>query len=490
MSALSVTSVVRVGWRGVAGLTTPTQVRTDATDGADRADPASGFRLARAAQPCGIKSTDLFWLPSPPGCAETGARSEPIRSIRDIRRIRPTLRLWGLLNMIPRTALILAALGVTACAPQRPAPGALAPVERRGTNEARSADLAAIDAWEARRVALVRNDGPDLAARTVALARAGAWLVFAREAYQSRPMTSEADDALAEARKLMAPFAADARADAGRGALAAGADRMSPDNWAEVERLASKPEAIADVASLAEAEIELVRAAQRPRMLAPGVMLAGGVRDPLSSAVVLPATISESSLSALSCPAVQHIARAVALLGEADVVLQGEARQLAVVEKLQQDDRVRARRVHFALKSDAVGMPSAALLAGVAGALKSHPELSLVIEGHADPRGGGEENRELSGRRGAMVRQILADSGVTEDRMLVRQFGETRRAAAGTTAVDYARDRRVVLKFVLPNGEELPIAEDTALDLQVERVVKRSAPPRGRPPVRRTRVPR
>jgi outer membrane protein OmpA-like peptidoglycan-associated protein len=380
---------------------------------------------------------------------------------------------------------------LTACAPQRPAPGVLAPVAGRGTNEARAADLAAIDAWEARRAALVRNDGPDLAARSVALARAGAWLVFAREAYQSRPTTSEADDALAEARKLMAPFAADAGVAAGRSALATGADRLSPDNWAEVERLASKPEAIADVASLAEAEIELVRAAQRPRMLTPGVVLAGGLRGSLSTAVVLPTTISDSSVSALSCPAVQHIARAVALLGEADVVLQGVTRQLAAVEKLQQDERVRARRLHFAVKSDAVGMPSAVLLAGVAGALKSHPELSLVIEGHADPRGGDVDNRELSGRRAAMVRQILADSGVTEDRMLVRQFGETRRAAAGITAVDYARDRRVVLKFVLPDGEELPIAEDTALDLQVERVVKRSVMPhRVRPAAKRVKVPR
>jgi outer membrane protein OmpA-like peptidoglycan-associated protein len=388
-------------------------------------------------------------------------------------------------------ALILAAVSLAACAPQRPAPGTLAPIERRGTNEARAADLAAIDAWEARRVALVRNDGPDLAARNVALARAGAWLVFAREAYESRPATRDADDALAEARKLMAPFAQDAAVGPARSALAAGADRISPDNWAEVERLASRPDAVADVASLAEAEIELVLATQRPRMLEPSVMLAGAPRESASSAVALPATVAESSVSALSCPAVQHIARAAALLGEADVVLQGEARQVAAVEKLQQDERVRARRVHFASKSDVVGMPSAALLAGVAGALKSHPELSLVIEGHTDPRGGDDDNRALSGRRAAMVREILADSGVTEDRMLVRQFGESRRAAAGTTAVDYARDRRVILKFVLPDGEELPIVEDAALDLQVERVVKRGATPRRkRLPVRRTKVPR
>ena len=421
----------------------------------------------------------------------SGPVSEPIRFIRDLRHLRPTLRLWGLFDMIPRTALILAALGAIACAPQRPAPGALAPVANRGTNESRAADLAAIDAWEARRVALVRNDGPDLAVRTVALARAGAWLVFAREAYQSRPNTSDADDALTEARKLMAPFEPDAPLSAGRGTLAARADRLSAENWAEVERLASKPEAIADVALLAEAEIELVRAALPQSTLAPSVVLAGGYRDAPSSAVVLPTSVSDSSVSPLSCPAVQHIARAVALLGEADAVVQDAARQLAVVDKLQQDERVRARRVHFAVRSDVVGMPSAVLLAGVAGALKSHPELSLVIEGHADPRGGDAENRELSGRRAAMVREIMADSGVTEERMLVRQFGASRRAAAGSTAADYARDRRVVLKFVLPDGEELPIAEDTALDLQVERVVKRSAIPRNRRvPARRARVPR
>jgi outer membrane protein OmpA-like peptidoglycan-associated protein len=172
---------------------------------------------------------------------------------------------------------------------------------------------------------------------------------------------------------------------------------------------------------------------------------------------------------------VQHIARAAALLVEADLVQQGEARQLAQMGRLQADARLRARRVHFAVRSDVLVMPSAALLSGVAGALKAHPELSLAIEGYTDPRGTEDSNLELSGRRATMVRDILADSGVADERMLVRQFGERNRAAAGTTALDYARDRRVQLKFVLQDGQELPITEDAALDLQIERVVKRSA---------------
>ena len=400
-------------------------------------------------------------------------------------RVRPDRRAYA------RIALLIA---VAACAPQRPAPGELAPVAARASNQSRAADLAALDALEAHRVSLLRNDGPDLPARSVALARAGAWLAFAREAYVERPASREADDALAEARMLMAPFDVELGANAprgrpliSRGQLAAGADRVSPDNWAEVGRLAAAPASVADASALAEAEIELVRATARPvQLLSPSVTLAGGER----SAVPLPATMSASSASALSCVAVQHVARASALLVEADVVRQGEARQLGEIARLQEDERVRGRRVHFAVKSDALGLPSAALLSGVAGALRAHPELSLAIEGYADPRGGDDENRELSGRRAATVRDILADSGVADDRMLVRQFGKSRRASTGNTAADYARDRRVQLRFVLPDGEELPITEDAALDLQIERVVERSASAAAaahrRPDVRRT----
>jgi len=383
--------------------------------------------------------------------------------------------------MLVRLCGVIASLGLVACAPQRPAPGALAPASARTTNEMRAADLAVIDAWELRRVALLRNDGDDLPTRSIALARAGAWIAFSREAYVARPHGREADDALAEAGVLMAPFERTSGDGAVRSALAADAERVSPRNWAAVVRLASTPVSVADAAALAEAEIELVRATTVPsRRLAPSVSLAGASRGSMASAVVLPTTIADSSVSPLACPAAQHIARAVRLLGEADVVQQDEARHQAMISGLLRDERLRARSLHFAVASESVGMPSAALLNGVAGALRAHPELGLVIEGYADPRGSTDENLELSGRRAAMVRDILADSGVTDERMLVRQFGERRRAGTGTTLADYARDRRVQLKFVLPDGEELPITDNTALDLQIERVVKRSAAVRRR----------
>ena len=462
----------------------------EATETPERADTASGTRLARDA---GTATTGMempYVSRSWHGRAETGPITRQICRFQLVPPV-PCIQVRGRSRFVLALVAMLVAMLFAACAPQRPAPGALAPVTARRTNESRQYDFAVIDAIEARRLSLLRNDGPDLPARSVALARAGAWLAFAREAYLLHPQTNEADDALAEASTLMAPYTREIDAPGPRSALAVAADRLSPDNWAEVGRLVSKPEVVADAASLAEAEIELVRATALP--LAPptsSVVLAGASHDSIASAVVLPSVVSQTSVSPLACATGRHIARAMALLVEADMVQQGAAREHAAITALQTDDRVRQRQLHFAVKSDVVGMPSAALLNGVAGALKAHPELSLVIEGYADPRGTDDDNRMLSGRRATTVRDILADSGVTDERMLVRQFGKRNRAATGTTAVDYARDRRVRLKFVLPTGEELPIADEESVDLQIERVLKRHTPtrrPGAKPTVRKLR---
>jgi outer membrane protein OmpA-like peptidoglycan-associated protein len=395
-----------------------------------------------------------------------------------------------------RAQMVLMLIGAGACAPVRPAPGALAPVQARTTNEVLAADLATIDAWEARRTALLRNDGVDLPTRTVALARAGAWLAFARGAYVARPRAHDADDALAEARRLIEPLepghtmAATTPAPP-RSALASAADQLRPDLWAEVDRLASKPVPVQDVASLADAEIELVRAAASGRIApdrAPfGVTLAGSpAGSTAGSAVVLPTNVTEVSVSSLACPQVQHVARAERLLMDADMSSE------AVAERLTNSDDLsaKARAVHFGISSDQLRAPSASLLSGVAAAMRAHPELSLVIEGHTDPRGRDMSNLSLSGRRASTVRDLLANDGVDEERVMVRKFGASHRDGQGSSAVDYARDRRVQLKFVLPDGLELPITND-AIDLQIEPV----KPPRAavRRPVKRrasTNVPR
>jgi outer membrane protein OmpA-like peptidoglycan-associated protein len=375
----------------------------------------------------------------------------------------------------PMAALLL--IAASACAPVRPAPGALAPVRARTTNEILAADLATIDTWEVRRVALLRNDGADLSTRTIVLARAGAWLAFARDAYVAHPRAQDADDALSEARRLIESLSGAATAASvppAPSALLAAAEKLSPELWARLRTLEGRPDAATNVARLADAEIELVRAAGTrtiapDRPLAPAapfaVTLAGApIESAPASAVVLPANVSQVSVSRLACPQVQHVARAGRLLGgDEPLVLLAGGMRLTVPDEL----RKKARTVHFALASDELKAPSASLLDGVAGAMREHPELSLVIEGHADPRGEDMSNLDLSGRRADAVRDLLVGNGVDGNRVLVRMLGATQRNASGNTLLDYARDRRVQLKFVLPDGSELPV-NDEVVDLQIE----------------------
>jgi peptidoglycan-associated lipoprotein len=353
----------------------------------------------------------------------------------------------------PRHAGTTAALIVLlcGCAPVRPTPGALAPVHARTTNGILAADLATIDAWETRRIALLRNDGADLSSRGITLARAGAWLAFAREAYVAHPRGQDADEALTEARRLIESLSGTttvAAVPAAPASLLAAAQKLNPELWARLRELESAPGAARNIATLADAEIELVRAAARGTV----------------SMVVLPTNVTSVSVSGLGCPQVQHVARAGRLLSNegTEVMLAGGVRVTAPEEL-----RRNARTVHFALASDVLHDPSAALLAGVADAMRQHPEVSLVIEGHADPRGADTSNLWLSGRRAEGVRELLVRSGVDGNRVLVRMFGARRRDGSGTTVLDFARDRRVQLRFVLPDGTELPAIED-ASDLQIE----------------------
>src|SRR2546423_644721 len=379
-----------------------------------------------------------------------------------------------------RAQMALMLIGVGACAPVRPAPGALAPVQARTTNEVLAADLATIDAWEARRTALLRNDGVDLPARSVTLARAGAWLAFARGAYVARPRAHDADDALAEARRLIEPLErghtiAAAPPAAQRSALASAADQLRPDLWAEVDRLASKPVPVQDLAALADAEIELVRAAASGRIANDrgpfSVTLAGSPGSIPGSAVGLPANVTEGSVSTLACPQIQHVARAERLLMDADMSTEAVAERLTNSADLS----AKARAVHFGVSSDRLGAPSASLLSGVADVMRAHPELSLVIEGHTDPRGRDMSNLSLSGRRASTVHDLLANEGIDEERVMMHKLGASQREGQGNSLLDYARDRRVQLKFVLPEGLELPITND-AVDLQIEPV--KPPPPR------------
>jgi peptidoglycan-associated lipoprotein len=74
------------------------------------------------------------------------------------------------------------------------------------------------------------------------------------------------------------------------------------------------------------------------------------------------------------------------------------------------------------------------------------PQQGLVVEGHADERGGREYNLALGQKRAEAVIRALALLGVQETQLEAVSFGDTRPAVAGGGEEAWAQNRRAELK--------------------------------------------
>ncbi len=86
----------------------------------------------------------------------------------------------------------------------------------------------------------------------------------------------------------------------------------------------------------------------------------------------------------------------------------------------------------------------------------SHPEVSLVVDGHADTSGSEETNLKLSRERAYAVRSILEKEKVPRARVTTRSFGSF--WPADEAPPDASWNRRVV---VVTKGETCPPEEIT-----------------------------
>jgi OOP family OmpA-OmpF porin len=98
----------------------------------------------------------------------------------------------------------------------------------------------------------------------------------------------------------------------------------------------------------------------------------------------------------------------------------------------------------FATGKADVQPESRPVLKEIAGTLKDHADLKILIEGHTDNVGTPASNLSLSDARAAAVKAALvANFGVDAARITTKGFGDTKPAAANTTAVGRAQNRRV-----------------------------------------------
>ena len=77
--------------------------------------------------------------------------------------------------------------------------------------------------------------------------------------------------------------------------------------------------------------------------------------------------------------------------------------------------------------------------------LKSHPSVTVNVNGYCDAIGSVRYNLRLSERRANAVVSYLADHGVAEGRMSPHGYGKTNFVASNKTAEGRAQNRRVEL---------------------------------------------
>jgi outer membrane protein OmpA-like peptidoglycan-associated protein len=84
------------------------------------------------------------------------------------------------------------------------------------------------------------------------------------------------------------------------------------------------------------------------------------------------------------------------------------------------------------------------VLKEIAATLKEHGDLKILIEGHTDNVGAAASNLALSDQRAAAVKAALvADYGLSADRITTQGLGDTKPSAPNTTAAGRAQNRRV-----------------------------------------------
>jgi outer membrane protein OmpA-like peptidoglycan-associated protein len=102
--------------------------------------------------------------------------------------------------------------------------------------------------------------------------------------------------------------------------------------------------------------------------------------------------------------------------------------------------------VNFATGKWDLSPESEASLTALADRLKTaNKNVFLEVQGHADPRGGKQANRQLGRERAAEVARFLHSHGVPGNRMAVGSWGEDQPKVDEKTAEANAANRRVVV---------------------------------------------
>ncbi len=101
-------------------------------------------------------------------------------------------------------------------------------------------------------------------------------------------------------------------------------------------------------------------------------------------------------------------------------------------------------RVFFETDSSAVRGDQRPVLERQARWMQQHPQVQVMVEGHADERGTREYNLALGQRRANAARDVLVANGVSGARVSTISYGKDRPTALGSSEDAWAQNRRAV----------------------------------------------
>jgi outer membrane protein OmpA-like peptidoglycan-associated protein len=166
--------------------------------------------------------------------------------------------------------------------------------------------------------------------------------------------------------------------------------------------------------------------------------------------------------------------------GETDATTQVAVQAAAPPkEQVQLEQRLSLHSIYFPTAQPTVANPNGGLLASqqntlvtLASDFKKYlafkPEAHLILQGHADPRGGPEFNKLLSERRVVRTKAFLVQQGVTADAIETQGLGQEQPMSADQVkqAVDQEQDITAAQKTQLNrNAKVLALAQNRRVDV-------------------------
>jgi peptidoglycan-associated lipoprotein len=145
--------------------------------------------------------------------------------------------------------------------------------------------------------------------------------------------------------------------------------------------------------------------------------------------------------------------------GMGDLNLEVEQQEPVTMDTSEEDDMMAAEVtsefqdlldqtiVYFDFDESAIRSEFRTVLNAHAMNLAANPNMSVVLEGHADERGTREYNLALGERRAKSVSDYLMLRGVASSQIDTVSYGEEKPLALGSTASDYAENRRVEIVY-------------------------------------------